>query len=78
MTGNVWEWVEDGYDASFYQRPAGRDPVRSMDGVLERGVRGGSWSYPPDGHKTDAWYRDHGVPLERQDDLGFRVARSPW
>lgn len=41
MLGNVWEWVEDGYDPQAYRRkvirPVGRLKV----------LRGGSWAADP-------------------------------
>ncbi|MCP4134831.1 MAG: formylglycine-generating enzyme family protein [bacterium] len=45
MTGGVWEWVEDWYDAEYYtessfKNPAGPEPKTAKEKIL----RGGSWA----------------------------------
>ena len=44
--GNVWEWVNDWYDATYYQNSPSQDPSGPSTGQL-RGLRGGSWINPP-------------------------------
>ncbi|MBI2372919.1 MAG: SUMF1/EgtB/PvdO family nonheme iron enzyme [Deltaproteobacteria bacterium] len=72
MAGNVWEWVEDVYDAQAYSRLGARNPVSRSGGSL-RVDRGGSWF--GDGGGVRASYRGRGDPGDRFGDLGFRCAR---
>lgn len=44
--GNVWEWVEDSYDPSYYQQFASQpaiDPVGPPLTLARRELRGGAW-----------------------------------
>jgi formylglycine-generating enzyme required for sulfatase activity len=42
MTGNVWEWCSDWYDATYYANSPGSNPVGPSSGS-HRVLRGGSW-----------------------------------
>jgi formylglycine-generating enzyme required for sulfatase activity len=65
MSGNVWEWCLTAYYA-------GKD---DLDGTNIRTRRGGSSSSYQDGAR--AVYRDLGFPLNRNNNIGFRLVRPP-
>ena len=44
MSGNVWEWVWDGYQGDAYEGRSGiKDPIVSKGEYSYRIFRGGSW-----------------------------------
>jgi formylglycine-generating enzyme required for sulfatase activity len=78
MHGNVWEWCQDDYRDNYDGAPVdGSAREHTPVGIgksRSRAIRGGSWSY---GSKIlRSANRDHAKAGARQDDLGFRVART--
>jgi sulfatase modifying factor 1 len=75
MAGNVWEWVADWYDRSYYEKAPAGDPPGPADGTL-RVARGGSW-YGGTPQDLRASRRNPLDPSFRNHDLGFRCAATP-
>ena len=69
MLGNVWEWVNDWWDQSYYQKSPPEDPIGPTSG-LERVLRGGSWVGGPRDVRVSL--RSRRNPGDRDFDLGFR------
>jgi formylglycine-generating enzyme required for sulfatase activity len=72
MLGNVWEWVEDCWNAGYAGAPATAEP-RSTGTCEVRVFRGGAWNSKP--ATVRAAYRDRDTRDERHENLGFRVVR---
>ena len=73
MLGNVWEWTEDCYHASYSGAPGDGSAWTSAD-CSQRVLRGGSWSYNPNNLRSA--YRLSFSPGNRVNFFGFRVART--
>jgi formylglycine-generating enzyme required for sulfatase activity len=75
MHGNVLEWVEDCYVASYSGAPGNAAVPVTFGHCSERVLRGGSWNYPPQYLRpaNRGWYS----PGDRFNLIGFRVARTP-
>ena len=73
LAGNVWEWVNDWHDESYYRTSPAENPLGPLKG-LRKSVRGGSWY-------NSIWYTQPGMrfqlaPHVKLNSLGFRCARS--
>lgn len=74
MIGNVWEWTEDCYTASYVGAPKDGRPWVWEGGCERRSIRGGSWITAPErnrvafrGRDPEDWHANY---------FGFRVARD--
>ncbi|NOT05935.1 MAG: SUMF1/EgtB/PvdO family nonheme iron enzyme [Anaerolineales bacterium] len=75
MAGNVWEWVNDWYDETYYKNSnLSKNPLGPESGD-SRVLRGGSWvNYGNGVRSADRIWNDQTVS---SDVLGFRCSRSP-
>ncbi len=73
MSGNVFEWCWDGYDAELYRTSEPRDPC-GPDEAAERSVRGGSAAH--DEHAIRVAARSSVRATATDVFLGFRVVRA--
>jgi sulfatase modifying factor 1 len=75
VAGNVWEWVHDWYDASYYGTSPSSGPIGPASGTL-RVLRGGSW-LSTDERMLSCSYR-HKVPPDTYSyAIGFRIVCEP-
>lgn len=74
LAGNVWEWVFDGYDASWYSGGGNGCNNCAQLGGGSRVLRGGSWINI--GDYLRAANRSNLTPSGRYDGDGFRCARG--
>ena len=75
MHGNVWEWLQDGWDPNCYrefENKAAIDPHIPATADSERMARGGGFNYIASGCRSS--FRHATGPMNRYGDLGFRVA----
>ena len=84
VSGNVWEWCLDAYDANFYLNSPRQNPfsdVNTLEWVTKnfrsiqspRVLRGGSWLMDPQGVRVA--YRFMGNPLDTHSAFGFRCVK---
>jgi formylglycine-generating enzyme len=74
MTGNVWQWCADWYDADYYRNSPARNPTGPPTGT-SRVLRGGRWfiNYP---NFFPATYRSCCLPNSWVGFCGFRCAMT--
>jgi serine/threonine protein kinase len=75
--GNVWEWVQDAWEPSYYEQFVGKpaiDPVGPSGVAAKRVIRGGDWKEPAAfcGSADRAAFS----PTYKSNRIGFRVALS--
>ncbi len=74
MSGNVREWVQDWYDAEYYQHAPTRNPQGPDKKGVVRSIRGGSWHSPISDITTTG--RGRGGFALQTHGTGFRCARG--
>ncbi len=74
MIGNVAEWVEDCYTASYWGRPPNQKAWVWQGGCETRGLRGGAWTSRPS--EARSAQRQNAAASTRTTYIGFRVARD--
>ena len=71
--GNVWEWVEDCWNANYDSVPGDAAPVASGD-CSQHPVRGGSWQTSPSFLRAAVRFGE--LPSLKNGVVGFRLART--
>lgn len=72
LGGNVWEWVEDGYNPNYNNAPADGSAAEGVG--ASKVVRGGGWRAGPE--TLTSTYRLEMSPSVRFDHIGVRLVKS--
>lgn len=73
MAGNVWEWVNDWYDARYYERSPKKNP-KGPDTGTKKVIRGAGWQNETP--TVRIFTRVESDPTVRNESTGFRCASS--
>jgi formylglycine-generating enzyme required for sulfatase activity len=73
LAGNLYEWVTDWYDDTFYTQPAPSNPRGPGEGTAKV-QRGGSYINSP--YRLRSAFRTKGDPTEHDPHVGFRCAQD--
>ena len=73
MAGNVYEWVADYYDNTYYASSPSSNPTGPASGKY-RVMRGGSWQL--EAHRLLTYEREVSKPDYGNSNLGFRCAQN--
>lgn len=73
MSGNVWEWVWDYFEPSYYDLSPSVDPMGPEEGSIRAG-RGGDWEFFSEYCRSAA--RAGSMPKYSANNLGFRPCKS--
>jgi len=73
MHGNVWEWVQDWYSATYYSESPQNDP-KGPDTGKYKVYRGGSWVGKAVNLRSSV--RFSGLPVTKTHDIGFRLVKQ--
>lgn len=73
MDGNVWEWLWDIFDASYYRNSPANDPEGPATGPY-RVMRGGA--FYNNTNYARVFTRQNSYVVFRQNSVGFRIART--
>ncbi len=73
MSGNVWEWCSDYYDANFYKNSPVKAPFNDKFSTY-RVLRGGAWHYRVEYATVSG--RDGPEPKFSNYNYGFRIAKT--
>ncbi len=74
MSGNVWEWVQDGWHGNYQGAPTDGGEWTAGADASKRVARGGSWYFNAAGAR--AAFRSISSPDGRSSGSGFRLART--
>jgi sulfatase modifying factor 1 len=73
MAGNVWEWVNDWYDAQYYEKSPKKNP-KGPDTGTKKVIRGAGWQNETP--TVRIFTRVESDPTVRNESTGFRCATS--